>query len=345
MMWLTWRQFRTQAIVAAGGLALMAIILTVSGVHLANQFNASGIIGCQAHGHCEQVASNFLRTLRGSGYQAVFLIAAGLTYAVPGLIGVFWGAPLITREIEAGTIRLAWTQSVARTHWLAVKVGLIGIAAMATAGLLSLMAGWFANPVYAATAKAGAGPSGLNRFEPALFGVSGIVPIGYAAFGFALGLTFGVLIRRTLPAMAATLGVFAGIQVAWLQLIRPHLLTPLRSIVPLDIANINSLMMNPGGQEMVVTASVHKPGAWILTNQSIDAAGRPFTGPAPNACLNGGIQACNASVGRLHLRQLITFQPASRFWTFQWYETAIFVVVAVVLVWFCYSRVSRRRLT
>src|SRR5258706_3844569 len=193
MFWVSWRQFRRQAIIAAGGLALMAIILAVSGVHLANQFNASGIIGCQAHGHCEQVASNFLRTLRGSGYQVVFLIAAGLTYAVPGLIGVFWGAPLITREIEAGTIRLAWTQSVTRTRWLAAKVGVIGIAAMATAGLLSLMAGWFAKPVHSATAQARPGPSGLNRVEPARFRVSGIVPIRYAAFRFALRLTLRVL--------------------------------------------------------------------------------------------------------------------------------------------------------
>jgi hypothetical protein len=345
MMWLTWRQFRTQAIAAATGLVLMAIVLAVSGVRLSDQFNASGIIGCQAHGSCEQLASNFLSTLKGSGYQVVFLIAVGLIYAVPGLIGLFWGAPLITREIEAGTFRLAWTQSVTRTRWLTIKVGVIGLAAMATAGLLSLMAGWWANPVYAASAKAGPRSTVVNRLEPALFGVSGIAPIGYAAFGFALGLTFGVLIRRTLPAMAATLAVFAGIQVAWPQLIRPHLLTPLRSIVPLDIANITGLMMNPGGDHMVVTASVNKPGAWILTNQSIDAAGHPFTGPATQACLNGGIQACNASVGRLHLRQLVTFQPASRFWTFQWYETAIFLALALALTWYCFWRVSRRRLT
>ncbi len=345
MMWLTWRQFRTQAMVAAAALVVAAIVLVVTGLRLSDQFNASGVIGCQAHGSCEQLASNFLSTLRGSSYQVVFLIAVGLIYAVPGLIGLFWGAPLITREIEAGTFRLAWTQSVTRTRWLAMKVSVIGLAAMATAGLLSLMAGWWANPVYAASAKAGGRSTTVNRLEPLLFGVSGIAPIGYAAFGFALGLTFGVLIRHTLPAMAATLAVFAGIQVAWPQLIRSHLLTPLRSTTPLDIANINGLMMNPSGSQMVVTASVNKPGAWILTNQSIDAGGHPFTGPAPQACLNGGIQACNASVGRLHLRQLVTFQPASRFWTFQWYETAIFAALALVLVWFCYWRVSRRRLT
>jgi hypothetical protein len=343
MMWLTWRQFRAQAIATAAGLVLVAIVLVVTGVRLSDQFNASGVVGCQAHGNCEQLASNFLSTLRGSGYQVVFLIIVGLIYAAPGLIGLFWGAPLITREIETGTLRLAWTQSVTRTRWLAIKVGLIGLVAIATAGLLSLLAGWWANPVYAASAKAGARSTPINRLEPTLFGVSGIAPIGYAAFGFALGLTLGVLIRRTLPAMAATLAVFAGIQVAWPQLIRPHLLTPLRSIASFDPSNITGLMINPSSDEMFVTASVQKPGAWILSNQTIDAAGHPFTGPATRACLNGGIQACNASVGRLHLRQLVTFQPASRYWAFQWYETAIFVALALLLAWFCYVRVSRRR--
>ena len=42
---------------------------------------------------------------------------------MPALIGAFWGAPLITREFEAGTFRLAWNQSVTRARWLAIKLG------------------------------------------------------------------------------------------------------------------------------------------------------------------------------------------------------------------------------
>jgi len=38
-----------------------------------------------------------------------------LVLAVPLLIGMFWGAPLISREFEAGTFRLAWTQGVTRS--------------------------------------------------------------------------------------------------------------------------------------------------------------------------------------------------------------------------------------
>jgi ABC-type transport system involved in multi-copper enzyme maturation permease subunit len=343
MMWLTWRQFRAQAIVAAAGLVLVAIVLAVSGVQLADKFHAS-TAGCGAHGSCGQLASNFIQSLRGSGYQAVALATVVLIYAVPGLIGVFWGAPLITREIETGTVRLAWTQSVTRTRWLTAKVASIGLAAMAIAGLLSLLASWWINPVYEASAKANSAANVVYRFWPVVFGINGIVPIGYAALGFALGLTLGVLIRRTLPAMAATLAVFAGIQVAWPELIRPHLLTPLRTIASIVPTRLTELMIDPS-RHMFIQGAFDKPGAWVLSNQTIDTAGHPFTGSATQACLGGSQQACNASIGGLHLRQLVTYQPASRYWAFQWYETAIFVGLALLLVWFCYWRVSRRRIS
>ncbi|HKR70371.1 MAG TPA: ABC transporter permease [Streptosporangiaceae bacterium] len=343
MMWLTWRQFRAQAVVTASGLVLVVVVLAVSGVQFADNFHAT-IAGCQAHGTCDQLASGFLNALKGSGYGVIGQIAIALTYAVPGLIGVFWGAPLITREIETGTFRVAWTQSVMRSRWLAVKVGLIGLIALASAGLLSLMASWWMHPIYQASATARGSDSAVSRLAPAVFGANGIVPIGYAAFGFALGLTIGVLIRHTVPAMAATLAAFAGIQFAWPRWIRPHLMTPLHSTTPLDVSKINELMIDPSGH-MYVTASVSKPGAWVLANQTIDPAGNPFTGPPTNACLNQGIQACNASVTRLHLRSVVTYQPASRYWAFQGIEVAIFLAVAVALVCFCLWWVGRRRLS
>ena len=132
---------------------------------------------------------------------------------MPALIGVFWGAPLVARELETGTYRLAWNQSVTRTRWLAVKLGLIGLAAMAAAGLLSLMVTWWSSPIDQALAARGPQRAQRrNRFAPLLFGARGIVPIGYAAFAFALGVTVGVLIRRTLPAMATTLAVFVAVR-------------------------------------------------------------------------------------------------------------------------------------
>ena len=108
------------------------------------------------------------------------------------------------------------------------------------------------------------------------------------------------------------------------------------------------MAVTPATPETPSTAGITaglKPGAWVLANQTIDPAGHPFTGPPTHACLTQSFQACNASVAKLHLRQVLTYQPSSRYWTFQWYETGIFLVLAVALVWFCYWRISRRHLT
>ncbi|MGN6792777.1 MAG: hypothetical protein ACTHJW_10385, partial [Streptosporangiaceae bacterium] len=111
-----------------------------------------------------------------------------------------------------------------------------------------------------------------------------------------------------------------------------------------NVSRLNELMIDPE-RHMYIQGAASKPGAWILANQTIDPSGHPFTGPATQACLNRGVQACNASVARLHLRQALTYQPGSRYWAFQLYETAIFLVLGLALVSFCYWWVSRRRLT
>lgn len=105
---------------------------------------------------------------------------------MPGILGIFWGAPLLAREVETGTFRLAWTQSVTRTRWLAIKLAVIALTSMALAGLLALMLTWWASPIDTVN---------MNRFAPGVFDQRGIVAIGYAAFAFALGVTAGVLIE------------------------------------------------------------------------------------------------------------------------------------------------------
>jgi len=346
MIWLTWRQSRAQTIVAIAALAAMAITLAITGPHLANLYRSSGLSACSGQAGCSNAASTFISELSGSADSFLFNLCIGVLYLAPALIGVFWGAPLITRELEANTFRLAWTQSVTRSRWIAVKLGVIGLATMVTAGLFSLMTSWWAGPVDRAlplgAGNVGKGLGVFGRLSPLLFGARGIAPVGYAAFAFALGVAAGVLIRRTLPAMAVTAGSFAFVEIGWANWVRPHLITPLTKIGPITPAKINSLMISVN--HVRVTAAVNLPGAWILSRRAITPAGKTFTGPVPRPCHTQGIRACNAAIGRLHLRQILTYQPASRFWEFQWYETAIFVAAALALAAFSFWWV-RRRLT
>jgi len=332
MIWLTWRQFRAQAVVAAAALAVLAAVFAVTGPHMAHLYDTSTSAG------------NFLTQANANHiYTTLYLLGIGVLFLAPAIIGVFWGAPLITRELEAGTFRLAWNQSVTRTRWAASKVSLIGLASIATAGLLSLMLTWWASPIDRAVGLAAGhgGTLSLNRLEPVLFAARGVTPTGYAAFAFALGVTAGLLIRRTIPAMAVTLAVFAGVQIAMPLWVRPHLIPPVRATSAFNPAAVESLVWN--GSHMTVTAAVNMPGAWVISKLIINAAGQVFTGPATPACLSHkGFQACAASLAKLHPRQLITYQPASRYWALQWYETALFLALALALAGFCFWRIRRR---
>ncbi len=349
MIWLTWRQFRVQAWVALAALAVAAIALAATGPHLASLYSTSGIPACHAHGDCGKLATSFLNQLKPDGtYRILYYLSIGVLYAVPAVIGVFWGAPLITRELEAGTFRLAWNQSVTRTGWIVVKLGLIGLASMAAAGLFSLMVTWWASPVERVAPLVSSAQSVgiLTRLAPVLFDARGIAPVGYAAFAFTLGVAVGLLIRRTVPAMAITLAIFAAVQVAMPLWVRPHLIAPVSATMALNPANIEGMSVSNGGR-MTVTAAVSKPGAWILSNQAIKPSGQVFTGPPTPACLSSTatFQACQNSLVPLHLRQLVTYQPASRYWALQWYETAIFLIAALALAGLCFWWIRRRRLS
>ncbi|HEY2578493.1 MAG TPA: ABC transporter permease [Streptosporangiaceae bacterium] len=340
---LTWRQVRVQTLLAFGLLALVAVAALITGPHLVHLY-AVNVAPCQRHNDCSTASSGFLQNDH-------FLQATldTLVLVAPALTGIFWGAPLISRELETGTYRLVWTQSLTRRRWLAVKLGLAGLASMAVSGLISLMVTWWSSPFDRVN---------LNRFTPAMFGERGLAPIGYAAFAFAFGVAAGVLIRRAVPTMAATLAAFTAARLVVGYLIRPHLIAPIRSTMPYPAGGAGP------------TAS---PGGWTLSQQTINAAGHVIGQNGgigsnggfgfqrnPNGTLllqgvgtcpgkppdqlarspqQGFLQACVSHFG---LRNVVTYQPASRYWAFQGLELAIFLALALALAGFCFWWVRRR---
>ena len=337
MIWLTWRQFRAQAITAGAALAAFAIALAITGPHLASLYGSSGLTSC--HATCAKLAGSFISEIKGSATEIVFYAGIALLYATPALIGFFWGAPLVTRELEAGTFRLAWNQSVTRTRWIIVKLGLIGLAAMTTAGLLSLVTSWWASPIYRAAQQAGSDTLSINRLAPPLFGATGIVPVAYAAFAFALGVTAGVLVRRTLPAMAITLAVFAAVQLLMPIVIRPHLIAPVRSTQSLSTVNFDGTGdFNNGTLLLQVGSVTGRAGDWILGSQPVNASGQAVSKAPPSCTHANDFVQCLARNG---VQMQISYQPASRYWAFQWYETGIFLTLALGLGGVCYWRTRR----
>jgi hypothetical protein len=347
MIWLTWRQFRIQVWVALGALALAAIVLGTTGPHLAYVYRTSGLAACTANNCVSAQAAFFSAVKADSTYPALYFAGIGILYLTPTLIGTFWGAPLIARELEAGTLRLAWTQSVTRTRWLSVKLGLLGLAALLTAGVLSLAVTWWASPIDQADALPGQAPYGglPNRFLPLIFGARDIAPLGYAAFAFAVGVTTGVLVQRTLPAMAVTLAVLAAVQIAVPVAVRAHYHAPAHTTTAISITPDSDFRLRIDGDTMTITLAVNIPGAWVTSVQTIDAAGHPANPRTPHACQDPTASpvACDDAINQLHLKELVTYQPASRYWAFQWYETSGYLAVAVVLVGLCLRRIRRIR--
>jgi ABC-type transport system involved in multi-copper enzyme maturation permease subunit len=322
MIWLTWRQFRTQAAVAFGAVVVILAALAATGPQLAHMYKTRG--------------DRFLDGI-GALDSDLYLVTVLALLILPAFIGMFWGAPLVTRELDAGTHRLAWTLTT-RTRWLVAKLGLIGLAAMAASGLLGLAVTWWSGPIdKAIAARNGApGPGFLlfPRLAPEVFDSRGIVPIGYAAFFFVLGVTIGIVIRRTLPAMAVLGALFIVIQITMSVAVRPHLTAPDR--VTTTISNHNLLNINMFNH---VTVTIDEPGAWLASQQTVDAAGHPAA--VPSWLVNCAArstqerQACFTKFADQGYRQQVAYHPASSFWAIQLYETIIYLGLALLLAALC----------
>lgn len=311
MIRMTWRQHRVQWAAAAVALAALAAYLITDGVARADYAQNIGLTACLGgHGQCDALVTSFFDRFGATLPTGFFLLAL-----LPLLAGLFWGAPLIAREVETGTHRLAWTQSVTRSRWIAVKLAAFTAAALLAAGAVSLLTTWWLRPLEAIS-QTGAGPT--NRLAPTLFDLTGTAPLATTIFAFALGTAAGAVIRRTVPAMAVTVGAFLA---AWMPIesLRYHFLAPLTITTPFGI-----------GSPPIV------PGSYPLSTGSADAAGHPIpfeqlvaACETPHGTETGLDVKCLAAHGFQHIE---TYQPDSRYWPLQGIETGIFLAAAIGLL-------------
>jgi hypothetical protein len=344
MTWFAWRQLRFPALIVLGFLVVMAVFFAITGPHLWSLYD--GMKTCHAHGDCQSVKNTVL-----NAYTKSFPIVQTLSVALPAILGVFWGAPLIAHELETGTYRLAWTQGVTRARWVFTKLVVVGGLSMLAVGLVSWMVTWWSSPVDTLNA---------SRLSTTVFDSAYIAPIGYAAFGFALGVAAGVLWRRTVPAMATTMVAFAAVRLPFTHFLRPRLMSPVTQNVSLKQAGNFGFERGPSGlsfvfgdpaqsSSLIVSDSVvgNNGGSvtqrWLRDNcHSLLNLGQP-TSPkgAPTGVRPTAFNDCiDKVVASFH--QVVIFQPASRFWSLQWIELAIYVVAAVLLGAFSYWWVRRR---
>jgi hypothetical protein len=323
MTWLVWRQHRKQLLAGVLALVVLGAFFVGTGRTFHDRFEELGLPECLpaamdvplvvdtdaldrsgvenppvdeetlAVGRCVESARDFYRD-----HQRVLDVGT-LLWVLPMLAGMFWGAPLVARELEHGTHRLAWTQGVSRLRWAATKIGLVSAVVLVLTAIYARMLHWWISPVMQTSGQG---------FDVIFFDSHGIVVVGYALFALALGVFAGAVTGRMLPAMATTVVGFIGTRVVVMLAARPRYKPTETRVLPyLELG--------------VDTRRNDLRGDWIIAQGGgVDAP--PGLDQAPG-------RAIDSPTGP---SELLTIHPASDFWLFQAIETGIFVALAVGLV-------------
>ena len=302
MIWVVWRQHRLQLLFAAAGLAVCTAFMLPTGLTMHHVYRDIGLADCFAAAwpdRCQFLARTFSQRFLPIGYAGV------ITIVIPLLAGIFWGVPLIARELEQHTHRMIWTQGVSRLRWATAKIGLLVLAITGLAVGFALLFTWWADPLLR---------TGGSRFDYFFFDLQGPALVGYTLFAVALGMFAGALVKRTLPAMALTLTGYLVIRLAVEVLARPNILPPLHRTWPIT---------------RPLEAALQPPGDWVLSRGIYTAAGELMWTGSNGSCAGGPPERC--AYGPDAYNQIV-YQPAGRFWLFQWVETGIFVALAAALL-------------
>jgi len=314
MTWLVWRQHRIQFGLGAALLAAFAVLIVITGVLVAKQYHAA-LAACAAGEGCRQLGGLFM----GSRVVGFLVIS---TLGAPALVGLFWGAPLLAAEFEAGTTQFAWMQSVTRRRWLAVKVGWMLLAAAVWGGVISILVTWWSGPNNAEQ---------LDAFHPGRFDIMGLVPVAYSVFAMALGIAAGALLRRTLPAIAVTLAGFITVRALIALLLRPHYMSAVTVTY-----NVLVGYTPPGSYWRLAQGVLGPNGQPINQNTNGNVVNGIPVSYLPASC-NGPARGAyklppSCSQALAHFHGFLTYQPAGRYWAFQGIETGIFLALAAALL-------------
>jgi len=323
MTGVTWRQHRYALAAVAVLLGGLAGWLWIAGTSVHHDYAAVTACRPASAPACQDLATTFNGTWNAMSIPSVLL------QLLPALIGAFVGAPLLARELETGTFRFAWTQGFGRWRWALAKLVPLAVVLAAATCAFGALVSWCYQP-FLAPGNQELGIYGNTPFA-VVFSLREVTFPAWTVATFAIGALAGMLIRRVVPAIVATLAVYAGLAVVAAAFLREHYLTPL------------------------VSSDTNVPGtAWIIGQWWTKDGRFAFAGNPPDSLLNacsfpqgpggkgGGIGGpggppssanpfaqCLAPHG---YAPWTSFQPATRFWPFQWIEGGWLLVLAALLI-------------
>jgi hypothetical protein len=314
MAWVTWRQHRLTLAGVAGLLGALATYLLFTGLPMHRAYAA--LAACRTPGSlaCSNAIGDF-----DNAHWSTALAVAVLLQVVPALIGAFAVAPVLARELETGTFRYAWTQGFGRARWTLAKLVPLAVILAGAAGAFSVLFSWY----FAPFADQGL-QTRLPPLAPLVFDLHGVAFAAWTLAACSIGALASMLIRRVVPAIAATMAAWAGLALAAGLFLRQHYLTPL------------------------VAHNPNLPGsAWIISSWYTGRNGKPLSQAAVSQLLQGYHPAAGTQVGPNSFQTTVdpvgyitqhgymywvTYQPASRFWPFQWIEGGYLLGLSVLLI-------------
>jgi hypothetical protein len=302
MVWVTWRQHRVALAGVIALLASLSLVLLISGLKIRGTYSSLGIASCHGASQCQA-----LRNLFTNDYYGVALYAPRFLEFVPGLIGAFLGAPLLAREFETGTYRFVWAQGAGRTRWVASKLALLALAVTALALAFSQVFTWWYRPFEPFIARMVAGQA---------FEVEGVVFAARTLLAFVLGAAAGAVIRRVVPALAATLAGWLAVTWPTVTFLRPHFQAPL------------TVALTHGGRLADWGA------AWTLGDWWVGPDGKRVSQSDIGALvrrISAQRMDANTWLTRHHYVLWESYQPGSRFWEFQAIEGAGLLILSLAL--------------
>ena len=313
MAGVTWRQHRITLAAIAAFLGALAVGLWIAGQKTHHAY-AAMLAACHpvVSAGCDGLIASF------TGMNG-FLSNGSALQPVPVLIGAFVGAPVLARELESGTFRFAWTQGFGRWRWTLAKLVPLAIAVAAGTGAFGVLLSWYYQPYFASVNQT-FGVQGVSPFAPGLFDLRGVAFATWALAAFAIGALAGILVRRVLPAIVATLAAYAALAFATGAFLREHYLTPLLTSTP-----------NISGSSWIISQWWTRNGKFAFNGWPSYSLIQQFCNQPPPAGQSKatGLAQCLSHHG---YTLWTTYQPASRFWQFQWIEGCWLLALSALLI-------------
>jgi hypothetical protein len=311
LAWVGWRQHRLALAGAGALLAGVCLWMLVSGLQMRSALHSFGLSNCTP---LTATSCSTQETVFINDYYSGAQLVVGVLAVIPILIGALAGGPMVARELETGTYQLSWTQGCGRSRWLIARLAVLAVGVTAGAAAVSAVFSWYYQPMLQLGQD--------SPLAPQIFDLRGVDFAGWTLVAFAISVCAGALIRRVIPAIVAAIAAWSGLLLAVVFWLRSHYLAPLTGT-----GLINPTSGNGQGVPWVLTQWWIQPGGAPASQSEISTLSSQLrqAGGLPTA---QAVQQWFAEQGYV---KYFTYQPASRFWTFQFIEGSWLLVLAVLL--------------